>query len=196
MFKIIKEYITALGYWGFLVIAPIILDVLGVIQLITNKQVFILPSWLWFQVSFLFLLVIPFIAFYKIRIHVEKISDDRSRELARLILQVRDAAGKVVLHHMGKGITDEVKELHSKCNEELSLLNREGEVDGVEVKKIVYEYTTFVSLHVSRLLGAFSVVIGGPEKDSIQRMDEYSFCGLMADRADKTIQEIRKTLRK
>jgi len=68
MGKSLKEYITALGYWGLIVIAPIILDIIGVIQLTTKSQFTSIPSWVWFQIAFVLLLIIPFIAFHKLRI--------------------------------------------------------------------------------------------------------------------------------
>lgn len=188
-----KEYITALGYWGLVVIAPIILDTIGIYQLATNSQVVGLPAWIWFQVAFVFLLLIPFIAFHKVRVRVDNLAEDRSRELARLILQARDEAGKVVLHHKIAGFTDEVKQLHTKCNETLSLLNREGEVDGEKIKVIIWGFTIFVSFHVTRFLGGI-VPIG--DNNMMEQVDEYRFCGRMADRADEAMRNIRKTFRK
>jgi hypothetical protein len=193
MWKSLKEYSAALGYWGLIVIAPVILDIIGVYQLAIGSQFTGIPSWIWFQIAFVFLLLIPFIAFHKVRIRVDNLTEDRRRELARLILQVRDAAGKVVLHHMAIGLTDEVKQLHVKCNEILTLLNREGEVDGGEIKEIIYNFTTFVGTHVTRLLGGF--VLRGDNK-MMEQMDEYRFCGHMANHADEAMRSIRKAFRK
>ena len=68
----LREYITALGYWGFIVIAPITLNIIGVYQLASGNQFTGIPSWVWFQVAFVFLLIIPFIAFHKVRVQRDK----------------------------------------------------------------------------------------------------------------------------
>ncbi len=62
-----KEYITALGYWGLIVIAPIAINIIGVYQLVYNNQFTRVPSWLWFLIAFVLLLTIPFAAFHKLR---------------------------------------------------------------------------------------------------------------------------------
>lgn len=72
MYKSLKEYIIALGYWWLIVIAPIILDIIGVYQIASGNQLIRIPSWIWFQVAFIFLLIIPFIAFHKVRVDRDK----------------------------------------------------------------------------------------------------------------------------
>lgn len=53
-------------------ITPIILDVIGVYQLASGNQFTRIPSWVWFQIAFAFLLIIPFIAFHKVRVQRDK----------------------------------------------------------------------------------------------------------------------------
>ncbi|MFC1864603.1 hypothetical protein ACFLYG_02105 [Chloroflexota bacterium] len=126
---------------------------------------------------------------------LEEVTEDRGRELARLILQVRNAAGKVVLHHMATGITGDVKKFHAVCNETVASLNTEGEIEGGKIKEIVYKFTTFVGFHVTRFLGGIGPIIGSDKATTQQiAMDEYQFCGRMADRADEAIKNIQKVL--
>jgi len=74
MGKSLWEYVTALGYWGFIVIAPITLDIISVYQLASGNQFTGIPSWVWFQVAFVFLLIIPFIAFHRVRVQRDEYS--------------------------------------------------------------------------------------------------------------------------
>jgi hypothetical protein len=71
MGKSLKDYISAFGYWGIIVIAPIFLDIIGIYQLASGNTFTGVPSWVWFQIIFLFLLIIPFIAFHKTRQKLE-----------------------------------------------------------------------------------------------------------------------------
>jgi len=82
MGKSLKEYVSALGYWGLIVIAPIVLDIVGVYQLASGNQFTGVPSWVWFQVAFVFLLIIPFIAFHKVRVKRDELKiqlDDKAK---------------------------------------------------------------------------------------------------------------------
>ena len=196
MWKSLKEYVVALGYWGLIIIVPLALNALGIYQIVSGTQVLGIPSWAWFLFASILFLFIPFIAFNRVRMRLQEVTEDRGRELARLILQARNTAGKVVLHHMATGLTDDVKKLHTVCNETLASLNTEGEIEGGKIKEIVFEFTTFVSFHVTRLLGGIGPVIGGDKVTTQQiEMDEYRFCGRMGDRADEAIMNIQKVLR-
>lgn len=62
------EYVRAVGYWWFIVIAPVILGIVDVYQLASGNQFIGIPSWVWFPVAFVVLLIIPFIAFHKVRV--------------------------------------------------------------------------------------------------------------------------------
>jgi len=72
MLQSLREYVTALGYLGFIVIIPITLDIMGICQLVSGNQFPDIPSWVWFQVAFVSLLIIPFIAFHKVRVQRDK----------------------------------------------------------------------------------------------------------------------------
>ena len=52
-------------------IVPVALDVLGVYQLLSGDQVIGVPSWVWFQIALLLFLIIPFIAFHKLRLKLD-----------------------------------------------------------------------------------------------------------------------------
>jgi len=194
MCKSFKEYVHALGYWGLIVIAPIALDALGVYQIVSDTQVLGVTAWAWFLVASILFLLIPFIAFHRVRTRLQDITEDRRRELARLILQVRNAAGKVVLHHMAIGLADEVKNLHTIYTETQISLNMEGEIEGGEIKEIIYGFTSFVGYHVTRLLGGGGPISAGKDPEPIPyiEMDEFRFCGRMGDRADEAIRNIQK----
>ena len=73
MRKSLKEYFIALGYWWLIVIIPIALDIIGICQLASGNQFIGIPSWVWFQVGFVLLLIIPFIAFHKVRVQRDKV---------------------------------------------------------------------------------------------------------------------------
>ena len=68
MLRSLREYITALGHWWFFVIVSIILGIIGVYQLASGNQFIGIPSWVWLLVAFAFALIIPFIAFNKVRV--------------------------------------------------------------------------------------------------------------------------------
>lgn len=53
-------------------IAPIVLDVIGIYQLASGNTFTGIPSWVWFQVAFIFLIIIPFIAYHKLRMKMPK----------------------------------------------------------------------------------------------------------------------------
>lgn len=194
--KSLKEYVAALGYWGLIVIAPIALNVLGIYQIVSGNQLLNIPSWVWFQIALVLILIITFIAFHRMRIRLQNFTEDRTKELARLILQVCNAAGKVVLlYHTMNDFNDEVKGAYATYNEVLDSLRVEAEIDGGKVKEVVQEFDTFVGFHVVRLLGGIGPIIGGDKEVKQQiEIDEYRFIGRMAERADKAIQNIRKAL--
>lgn len=72
MWKTLKAYIKDMGYWGLIVILPMILDLIGLIQLATGKQLLGISSWIWFQVAILFFLIMPFIAYHKMYVRLEE----------------------------------------------------------------------------------------------------------------------------
>ena len=56
-------------------IAPVTLDIIGIFQLASGKQFTGIPSWVWFQFAFIFLQIIPFIAFHKLRVKYDEKQD-------------------------------------------------------------------------------------------------------------------------
>lgn len=171
--------------------------VLGIYQIVSNTQVLNIPSWVWFQIALVLTLIIPFVAFHRMRIRLQRVTESRAQELARLILQVRNAAAKVVmLYHVKNDYDDDVKEAYKAYDDALRQLDIEGEIDGGKVKDTIQEgFTTFVSFHVTRFLAWGGQVIS--DKDTKQKLeiDEYQFIGRMASRADKVIQNIRALMR-
>ena len=55
-------------------IAPITLDILGVYQVVTNTQFLGVPSWSWFLLASILFLIIPFIAFHRVRVQRDEYS--------------------------------------------------------------------------------------------------------------------------
>ncbi len=54
-------------------IIPIFLDALGIYQLASGSQFTNVPSWVWFQIALLVFLIIPFIAFHKLRVQRDEL---------------------------------------------------------------------------------------------------------------------------
>ena len=81
---------AALGYWWLIVIVPIFLNILGIYQIATNTQVLNIPSWVWLLIALVLFLIIPFVVFHRMRIRLQNVTESRARELARLILEVRE----------------------------------------------------------------------------------------------------------
>lgn len=73
MWKLLKSYIADLGYWWFIVVIPVALDVVGIYQLVTGNQFLRIPSWILLLIALLLLLIIPFIAYRKIYLKLENI---------------------------------------------------------------------------------------------------------------------------
>jgi hypothetical protein len=191
MWKSLREYFTALGYWGLIVIAPIILNMIGVYQLISKKQIAEVQSWVWFQVAFVLLLIIPFIAFHRVRMRLQNITENRARELARLILEVRDKAAKVVMRKQIQNQAELMDDYNLYSNA-LETLCREVDIDGGRIRDAVIEgFTTFVSFHVTRFLAWDGQIVSDVNTKQKLEIDELQFIGRMASRADETIKNIR-----
>lgn len=193
MGKSFKSYISDLGYWGLIVIAPIVLDTIGIYQLTSGNKVIGIPSWVWFQIAFLLLLLIPFIAYHKKRVELEKVSENRARELARFILEVRDKAARVVMRKQTGLLsdTDLMNEFNVYSNA-LEILDREADIDGGKIREaIMAGFTTFVGFHVTRFLAWNGKILSDPSTKQKLEIDELQFVGRMASRADETIQKIR-----
>ena len=197
MRKSLKEYVAALGYWGLIVLVPIGLNVIGIYQIATETEILSVPSWVWFQIALVLTLIIPFIAFHRIRVRLQNVTDVRARELARLILEVRDNASKAVMHKRIEGLKrDELMGDYNSYSSSLDVLHREAEIDGGKIKEAIIEgFTTFVGFHVTRFLAWEGKVISDYVTKQKLELDEYQFIGRMASRADDVIQKIRSLTR-
>ena len=197
MWKSLREYLAALGYWGLIVIVPITLDAIGIYQLSVDSQFTSIPSWAWFQIALVVILAIPFIAFHRMRVRLQSVTENRSQELARLILQVRNAAARAVLHYrVIKDHNEEVKEAYEAYIDALDLLGTEAEIEGGKVKEIIQDnFTSFVRFHVTRFLAWNGQIVSDPDTKKKLEIDEYQFIGNMASRADQAIQDIRALMR-
>jgi hypothetical protein len=65
MWQSLKEYVTSLGRWGWVVIIDFILAGTGAYLDITNAAP--IPMWVWITLGLVGLMVAPFIAFHKLR---------------------------------------------------------------------------------------------------------------------------------
>ena len=70
MGKSLWEYITALGYWVWFVLIGILLNLASVYLIISGKVGF--PTWLLVLLSGIALIVVPFVAFHKVRVQRDK----------------------------------------------------------------------------------------------------------------------------
>jgi len=193
MWKSFKSYVSDLGYWGFIVIAPILLDAIAIYQLASGNTFTGIHSWVWFQVAFVCLLFIPFIAYHRIRVKLQTITDTRVQELARLILEVRDKAATAVMHAKIQGLTEAEKmNDHKLYTDAIEKLHREAEIEGVKIRDAISAgFTAFVGFHVVRFLAWDGKIVSDADTKRKLEIDEYQFIGAMAGRADKTIESIR-----
>jgi len=197
MWKSLKEYVAALGYLGLIVIVPIFLDILGIYQIASNTQVLNIPSWVWFLIALVLFLIIPFVAFHRMRIRLQNVTESRARELARLILEVRDKAAKAVMRGQIQNPTQaELMDAYNLYSDALETLHREAEIDGSKIRDTVIEgFTTFVSFHVTRFLAWDGKIVSDMNTKQNLEIDELQFIGRMASRAEDTIQKIRSLTR-
>jgi ABC-type transport system involved in cytochrome bd biosynthesis fused ATPase/permease subunit len=197
MWKSLKEYTATLGYLWFIVIVPIVLNILGIYQLIVNTQILNIDIWILFLVASVILLIIPFIAFHRMRMRLQNITESRARELARLILEVRDKAAKAVMRKQIKNQTQaELMDAYNLYSNALEILDREAEIDGGKIREAIIEgFTIFVSFHVTRFLAWNGKIVSDVDTKQKLEIDELQFVGRMASRADETIQKIRSLTR-
>lgn len=73
MRKSFKQYITALGRWGWVAMADIILSSVGAYLDISNTAS--IPMWLWGTFLLIGLIVAPFWAFHKLRVERDELQD-------------------------------------------------------------------------------------------------------------------------
>ena len=70
MGKSLWEYITALGHWGWFVLIDIFAGLAGAYLDISGKVGF--PTWLWMLLLGIAFIVVPFVAFHKVRVQRDK----------------------------------------------------------------------------------------------------------------------------
>ena len=165
----------------------------GDTTLASNNTFTGIASWVWFQIAFVFLLIIPFIAYHRMRVRLQNVAEGRVKELHRLILQVSHEAGQaVLLHARGSGVEEELNKISTKYLETLKSLDIEAGIDGGEVKEAIQTFTGYVSFHVMRFLNWDGKIISDSETKKKIEIDEYHFIGSMANRADQTIEKVKK----
>lgn len=81
MWQSLKEYVTSLGRWGWVVIIDFILAGAGAYLDITNAAP--IPMWVWITLGLAGLMVAPFIAFHKLRLKRDEIRTE--------LVSIRDA---------------------------------------------------------------------------------------------------------
>lgn len=70
MGKSLWEYITALGHWGWFVLIDIFAGLAGAYLDISGKVGF--PTWLWMLLLGIAFIVVPFVAFHKVKVQRDK----------------------------------------------------------------------------------------------------------------------------
>ena len=71
MWESLKNYIAAFGKWGLLMAAILVGDVLGIIQSYYTE--WLIPTWGWWLILVIILIVSPFIAFHKLRVQRDEL---------------------------------------------------------------------------------------------------------------------------
>ena len=178
-------------------IIPIVLDGIGVYQTVTGDQFTNASSLWWFVAGTILLIVIPFIAYHRMRERFSKTGKDRARELARLILETRDKAANVVTRYQLEGYdTEELTKDIGTYQTAFDKLHREAEIDGGAVKEAIFSgFTNFVAFHLMRFVAWDGKILSDETTKQKLEIDELLFIGRMADRADKTIEDIHKLMR-
>ncbi len=117
--------------------------------------------------------------------------------MARLVLEVRDKAAKVVMRKQVQDLDEaEIMDAYNSYENALEMLCREADVDGGKVREAVIEgFTTFVSFHVTRFLAWDGKIVSDMHTKQKLEIDELQFVGRMAGRADETIKNIRSLAR-
>ena len=87
-------------------IAGTALTLLGGAQLVAEERFTTIPSWPLVVIGFILLFFAPIIAYHKIRVRLDATANTRSRELARLIFLVRDAANSAVMYSKQPGFEE------------------------------------------------------------------------------------------
>lgn len=154
------------------------------------------PTWVWIVLLVAGLAIAPFFSFHRMRIRLQNVTEDRAKELHRLILQVCHEAGWVVsLHFLGDDFKDKLDEVSTKYLDTLKSLDIEAGIDGGEVKESIQKFTNYVAFHVTRFIAWDGQVISDGDTKQKLEIEKYQFIGRMAGRADETIQRIREVFK-
>jgi len=194
----IAKYITNLGISGWLLMGLNLFTALGAFEFYTKTTILQnFPAWGWLLFLIIGLLLTPFVAFHRMRIRLQSVTETRARELARLILEARDKAAKVVmLKSMQNQDSAELMDASKLYLNALEILDREADIDGGKIREAIREgFTTFVSFHVTRFLAWNGKIVSDMNTKQKLEIGELQFIGRMASRADETIQNIRSLTR-
>lgn len=110
MWQSFKEYITALGRWGWVVVADIILTGAGAYLDLSSG---IIPTWVWITLGLLALIIAPFVAFHKLRVQRDKLKAEKDSKESKVELtdfnreleyRVMEKGSKLVIAIRLKGI--------------------------------------------------------------------------------------------
>ncbi|HKZ51236.1 MAG TPA: hypothetical protein VJ256_05700, partial [Dehalococcoidia bacterium] len=96
LWKSAEEYISAFGYWGLLMIAPLGLDIFSVYQVAAQEPTLPGPIWAYVAAGYILTFAIPFLAFHKRRMEATEAGDERTKTLLRLISRFAQRASRVV----------------------------------------------------------------------------------------------------
>lgn len=186
------HYLADLGHLGLLLLAAVLLDGLGAYEYVSGRQISPLPSWSLILFGFLLALLVPFIAYHRMRLRVRDAIEARRGELSRLVLRTRDAAGKLMmLKDAAPQRSLEGGPALARYEEAIENLRVEAEIEGGEVKRAVSEFLSFVTFHLARLAGGMPVYGSGAKEVDL---GVYQVLGRMADRADEVIRKIRRLI--
>jgi hypothetical protein len=111
MWKSWGEYLSAFGFWGFLMLAPLSLDVLTVYQVASGDPNLPGPVWVYVALGFLLTFLVPFLAFHKMRLE---------RDAAQELLKARHPDLAVVSSSMED---KEVKDMEAQLRAMLHIQN-------------------------------------------------------------------------
>ena len=82
----LKEYVSAMGHWGWVVLVDVLGAAIGAYLDISGKGGF--PTWVWLTMLGLAFLIAPFIAFHKVRLQRDDALRLKSDVIANRIIAV------------------------------------------------------------------------------------------------------------
>ena len=95
MGKSLRQYLAALGKWGWVVAVILVGDIYGIVSsYLSSTGNFVLPIWVWLLILVIILLISPFIAFHKMRLERDELTE-RARPKLRFGKRVEQILGTV-----------------------------------------------------------------------------------------------------